>query len=688
MVALFATLLASVMLGRHLVIKVADHWSSVGAWEQVRVGLFALAIVALLYGNVVYQLSRLGAHLRRARHATPAYDTLLADQQGLDLPPVAILVPSYKEDLRTIRQTVLSAALQDYPNRRVILLIDDPPNPSSPGDAARLDEARALPVELSALLGQLRIELEAMAGASRARRGTAYEPRRELYALLQAFSHVDAWLATQASATSPEDHTDRLFARLVFERHRELLRPTAQRVVGAFSRGAFEPEEIDRLYGWLIAQFTVEIAAFERKRYVNLSHESNKAANLNSYLGLIGQTVREMRADEGTHLVPCDPTAPDSASIPDAPYVITLDADSLLAPDYARRLVAIMEAPGNERIAVAQTPYTAIPRASRIVERIAGATTDIQYLVHQGFTAFGATFWVGANALLRKAALDDIREEDVDRGYRVPRFIQDRTVIEDTESTIDLICRGWRLHNEPERLAYSATPPDFGALLIQRRRWANGGLLILPKLVRYAISQPLDWRLPLEVLIRAHYLGSLALSTLALAILLFFPVDEELMTPWLVLAGIPYVLLYWRDLLHAGYRRGDIFRVHAFNWLLLPINAAGVLKSLQQAVTRQKIPFGRTPKVEGRTAMPAWAAVVEWGLFLYAVNATVWDAGAGRWYHAALASTTALTFGYALVRFVGVRESVEDLLIGLRGITRRLTLPLAARPTSSRGYGD
>src|SRR5438034_6621891 len=38
----------------------------------------------------------------------------------------------------------------------------------------------------------------------------------------------------------------------------------------------------------------------------------------------------------------------------------------------------------------------------------------------------------------------------------------------------DLIDRGWQLYNYQERLAFSATPPDFGALIVQRRRWANG----------------------------------------------------------------------------------------------------------------------------------------------------------------------------------------------------------------------
>ena len=84
-----------------------------------------------------------------------------------------------------------------------------------------------------------------------------------------------------------------------------------------------------------------------------------------------------------------------------------------------------------------------------------------------------------------EAALEDIVESARERGLEVRQYIQDRTVIEDTESSIDSSRRGWPLHNYPERLAYSATPPDYGALIVQRRRWANGGLIILPKLLRY-----------------------------------------------------------------------------------------------------------------------------------------------------------------------------------------------------------
>ena len=45
------------------------------------------------------------------------------------LPTVTVLVPSYQEDERVIRTTLLSAALQEHPHLRVVLLIDDPPSP-------------------------------------------------------------------------------------------------------------------------------------------------------------------------------------------------------------------------------------------------------------------------------------------------------------------------------------------------------------------------------------------------------------------------------------------------------------------------------------------------------------------------------------------------------------------------------
>lgn len=57
-------------------------------------------------------------------------DSLFTDRQ----PSLTTLVPSYKEEYRVIEQTLLSATLQSYGFRRVVLLIDNPPNPTNAED--------------------------------------------------------------------------------------------------------------------------------------------------------------------------------------------------------------------------------------------------------------------------------------------------------------------------------------------------------------------------------------------------------------------------------------------------------------------------------------------------------------------------------------------------------------------------
>jgi cellulose synthase/poly-beta-1,6-N-acetylglucosamine synthase-like glycosyltransferase len=121
-----------------------------------------------------------------------------------------------------------------------------------------------------------------------------------------------------------------------------------------------------------------------------------------------------------------------------------------------------------------------------------------------GFARAG--FWVGASAAIRKQALLHIVTHEHERGHVVPVYIQDKTVIEDTGATIDLIRKGWSVENYPARLSYSATPSDFGALVVQRRRWANGGLIILPKLLAHVFSRWPSPRNILEAVLRIHYL--------------------------------------------------------------------------------------------------------------------------------------------------------------------------------------
>ena len=655
-------------------------------WNIARLVLFISVVLVLVYGNLVYQITRLGYFLRQRHHRPQPFEDVV-ECRWQQAPPVAILVPSFKEDLRTIRQTLMSAALQHYPARRVVLLLDDPPHPTNRQDAEQLAAARQVPGQIAALLREPALRLEHAERDFLATMQGAHASRQQLLRLLDVYADVIAWFDRQATETTQADHTDAMFVRLVFNEHADLLRSSARRLAEGLADHEISADVIRREYRRLSDIFRVELTCFERKRYRNLSQEPNKAANLNGYISLLGKRVKEVAMSGGFRIEASRPGSGNDRHrfIPDATYVLTLDADSLLMPQYVLRLVDVMESPGNERIAVIQSPYTAIPHAPSTMERIAGATTDMQYIVHQGFTWCKATYWVGANAILRKTALDDIRTENAERGLLVPMFIQDRTVIEDTESTVDLIARGWRLHNYPERLAYSATPPDFGALLVQRRRWANGGLLIVSKLLRYARATRLLLFTPLEIVMRLHYLISIAAGSLSLMVLLFIPLDNDLGSVWIPVTAAPYFLLYWRDLLQAGYRKGDVFRVYAFNMMLVPINVAGVVKSLQQGWTGRKSPFGRTPKVEGRTAAPGWAVAAEWLLLAYCLYAAVWDAFAGRWLHALFSLGTAVALGYAVTVFLGIGASREDLASGWQGLLSRYRS--ARLPWASFGSG-
>lgn len=619
--------------------------------------LFMLLFSGLVWGGVVYQLARLGYLRRLARHVPTDRETLERYFDDERAPTLTVLIPSYKEEPEVVRRTLLSAALQDYPHRRVVLLLDDPPVPTNAEDAMRLARMRALPCELQSLLHPLASRFAAEHRAFLKHWNTkGIDCRGEGGRLAHLCREAASWFDAREQDCRTTDHAEALLARRVFAAARD----AEWRRAGEFEQraAAGELDEAAILHGYrrLNHLLHVEFDCFERKRYVNLPHEANKAMNLNGYIALMGRSFREVVRPDGLHLERRQP-AEATLHVPDTDYLITLDADSLLAPDYAARLIHLMQQPGNERLAVAQTPYSAFPGAPGILERIAGATTDIQYLSHQGFTAYGATYWVGANALLRVAALRDIATADSERGFPVRKFIQDRTVIEDTESSVDLAARGWQLYNYPERLAWSATPPDFGTLVIQRRRWANGGLIILPKLIRYLATS--THASITEAFIRTHYLASPTIANAGLLLLLALPFGEDMLTAWVPLAAAPYFLLYARDLTQIGYRWSDTLRVYALNLLLIPVNLGGVLKSLHQVVTGHKTPFARTPKVAGRTTAPTLYVVAP-ALLLGAwlVGAGV-SAGQGYWTLAACGLVNAAFLGYAIRTFAGWQEYHE-----------------------------
>ncbi len=621
-----------------------------------------LALSALLY-----LVARQGALYRsRAHRRVPR--AVIDSFFDTTLPTMTVLVPSYREEIAVVRKTLLSAALQEYPFLRVVLLLDDPPNPTSAAHKALLEGARRLPAQLTEWLAEPRERFADTLEQFEMSELEDPEPEQvlaQMRALATEFTWAADWLRMRMGEEVVEDHVDKFFVEQVLG----ALADDFASVSRALTEAADEESDLPRarmlqLHRRLAWTFRGEVTWFERKLYSSLSQESNKAMNLNSYIGLMGHSFEVKETPQGQVLSAAG--ASGSLVIPDADYILTLDADSIVLPEYCLRLVYVMSQPENAKMAVIQTPYSAFPGSPTRMERLSGATTDLQHIVHQGMSYYGATFWVGANAVIRKRALDDIVEIEHQGGFEIRRYVMDRTVIEDTESSVDLAIHGWWLLNYPERLSYSATPPDFGSLCIQRRRWANGGLIILPKLwtLRRARLKRAQNSRAIETLLRINYLASTCWSSVALVLLLVYPFNNRLLSPLVLLAALPYFAAMSSDLRRCGYQRMDIFRVYGFNLILLPVNLAGVIKSIQQAITGRRIPFARTPKVANRTATPLMFAFTP---FLI-IGWSVWTAWRGFenqfWGNFVFGAFNAATATYALVALVGVRFALIDVWLG------------------------
>jgi len=265
--------------------------------------------------------------------------------------------------------------------------------------------------------------------------------------------------------------------------------------------------------------------------------------------------------------------------------------------------------------------------------------------------------------------------------------VQDRTVIEDTESSVDLGTHGWTLVNYPERLSYSATPPDFGSLIVQRRRWANGGLLILPKLWRQVRERKRRGEVVsrTELLLRVNYMASIAWASFGLIFLLAYPYDGRLLSPVVLLAALPYFIAMASDLRYAGYKASDVFRIYGFNLILLPVNLAGVLKSIQQSLTGKKIPFVRTPKVKNRTASPLLYVVTPFLIVAFSLF-TLWrDVNAQNWGNAAFAAFNATLAIWAIISYIGVGNAIVDIWLG---VTKPLYVDRSRRTTTEEAHPE
>lgn len=166
------------------------------------------------------------------------------------------------------------------------------------------------------------------------------------------------------------------------------------------------------------------------------------------------------------------------------------------------------------------------------------------------------------------------------------------------------------------------------------------------------------------MLLRLNYMASIAWASFGLVLLLAYPYDSRLLSPLVLCAALPYFMAMASDLRSTGYRRSDVLRIYGFNLILLPVNLAGVLKSLQQAITGRKIPFARTPKVKNRTASPVWFVLAPYLVVGFSVF-TLWrDIVEQNWGNAAFAAFNAILASWAILSYIGVINSIVDVWLG------------------------
>lgn len=573
-----------------------------GGTTQVIV--LTLIIFGFGYAIIVYHVTRL-AYFWRLRKSAKRNE--LTSVAVLEPASVTILIPSYCEEVGVVWQTMMSAALLDYPDRQIVLLLDNPPNPRGSHPRRLLMESRVQAGLIHALFAPISERFVSETEKLRERSSEAnadfeslFRRVGELYEEAAHFLESIAARIVDGEFGGPDNHIRRFFIDNILvtpaRAHRDHSRSLLE--------GPRDLKTLDAQLHRLSTMFQFEVDVFERKKFVNLTHAPNKASNLNAYLGLMGGRFNIEADGNDYQLVTAASDVAADFSPRDAEFVVVLDADSFMHPDYLKKTIAVMQAPHNEKVAIAQTPYKAIPGSPSLLERTAGASTDVHFCVAEGMSILHAGSWVGATALVRKAALHDIAEVGEERGFHFPVFIPDKILIEDAHATVRLALRGWRVQHLPEHLNWSATPGDFGALVIQRRRWANGGLLIVPALMQLLRSAPRNKSTFIEGFLRIYHLLAASITAFGGLAILILPFDVTFASAWVGLALLPYLYLHGRDLTRMGYEWFDLFRIFALNIVLLPVVLGGVIKSMEQIFLGTKTPFARTPKIAHRTAVP------------------------------------------------------------------------------------
>jgi cellulose synthase (UDP-forming) len=152
----------------------------------------------------------------------------------------------------------------------------------------------------------------------------------------------------------------------------------------------------------------------------------------------------------------------------DAQLLLVLDADHIASPAFLARTVGYFDDPGVAYVQTPQAFYNTDSIMFRSGRRGRWAEQDMFYdCIQLAKNATNSSFFVGTNAVVRRAALDAIG------GFATG------TATEDIHTSLRLHARGWRSVYVPEALAFGLEAANLLEYYRQRRRWAAGSLGLL-----------------------------------------------------------------------------------------------------------------------------------------------------------------------------------------------------------------
>lgn len=224
---------------------------------------YVIIVTFLTGSSLIYLITRQGAFQRFSKHVRlPRY---LIDKYFSKIQPtLTVLIPSYSEEPQIIKKTILSAALQEYPDVRIVLLIDDDESKLKGENLEKLKVTKKLGEDIEGLLSEPREYYE-----EQYQKFLKANPRKkeitgkQLLKIAQDYGYAQAWLNKLADKEEVEDHLDVFFIDQVLRKLANELEDLKKALTTSHGENAdISFDRAEQLYKRLIWTFAAKIEYF------------------------------------------------------------------------------------------------------------------------------------------------------------------------------------------------------------------------------------------------------------------------------------------------------------------------------------------------------------------------------------------------------------------------------------------